>query len=83
MSLRLGKEGREVRRGRTTRGAPSTIRPFFGFYGGKWRDAPKYYPVPEHDTIVEPFERPTPRGLDSLPGGPLHGDSRCQSHGPL
>lgn len=30
------------------------LRPFFRFYGGKWRAAPKY-PAPEHDTIVEPF----------------------------
>lgn len=30
-------------------------RPFFGFYGGKWRDARKYYPEPVHDTIIEPF----------------------------
>ena len=31
------------------------IRPFFGYYGGKWRDAPKHYPAPEHPVIVEPF----------------------------
>jgi hypothetical protein len=31
------------------------LRPFFGFYGGKWRDALKHYPPPEHDTIIEPF----------------------------
>jgi hypothetical protein len=31
------------------------LSPFFGYYGGKWRDALKHYPVPEHDTIVEPF----------------------------
>ena len=31
------------------------LRPFFGFYGGKWRDAPKHYPAPLHDSIVEPF----------------------------
>ena len=31
------------------------MRPFFGFYGGKWRDAPKHYPAPTHDLIVEPF----------------------------
>jgi site-specific DNA-adenine methylase len=31
------------------------LRPFFGFYGGKWRDTPKHYPAPEYDTIVEPF----------------------------
>lgn len=34
---------------------PSALRPFFGYYGGKWRDVPKYYPTPLHDTIVEPF----------------------------
>lgn len=28
--------------------------PFFCFYGGKWRAAPRY-PVPLHATIVEPF----------------------------
>ncbi len=31
------------------------LRPFFGFYGGKWRDTPRYYPEPRHDLIVEPF----------------------------
>lgn len=31
------------------------VRPFFGFYGGKWRDTPKHYPTPIHETIVEPF----------------------------
>jgi hypothetical protein len=31
-----------------------SLRPFFCYYGGKWRAAPKY-PSPEHDTIVEPF----------------------------
>jgi hypothetical protein len=31
------------------------LRPFFGFYGGKWRDALKHYPQPCHDTIIEPF----------------------------
>lgn len=31
------------------------LRPFFGFYGGKWRDACKYYPKPEFPTIIEPF----------------------------
>ncbi len=37
--------------------APPTtppLRPFFCYYGGKWRAAP-LYPPPEHDTIVEPF----------------------------
>lgn len=31
------------------------LRPFFSFYGGKWRDALKNYPAPEHRSIVEPF----------------------------
>jgi len=31
------------------------LRPFFSFYGGKWRDALKHYPPPVHDTVVEPF----------------------------
>lgn len=30
------------------------LRPFFTYYGGKYRVAP-YYPKPLHDTIVEPF----------------------------
>mgnify|MGYP001009324538 CR=1 FL=1 len=30
------------------------MRPFFTFFGGKWRLAPKY-PAPTHATIVEPF----------------------------
>lgn len=30
------------------------LNPFFCYYGGKWRAAPKY-PSPEHDTIIEPF----------------------------
>ena len=33
---------------------PSKLRPFFGYYGGKWRIAPRY-PAPEHETIIEPF----------------------------
>lgn len=33
----------------------SGLRPFFGFYGGKWRDALRHYPAPKHDTVVEPF----------------------------
>ena len=37
-------------------GAPvSQLRPFFGYFGGKWRDALQSYPNPRHDTIVEPF----------------------------
>ncbi|MFP2925233.1 hypothetical protein ACLESO_08445 [Pyxidicoccus sp. 3LG] len=31
------------------------LRPFFGYYGGKWRDALKHYPVPRYGMIVEPF----------------------------
>ncbi len=30
------------------------LRPFFCYYGGKWRDAMRY-PTPKHSTIVEPF----------------------------
>ena len=30
------------------------LRPFWRYYGGKWRDAPSY-PPPRHGTIVEPF----------------------------
>ena len=30
------------------------MKPFFQFYGGKWRAA-KYYPAPKYDTIIEPF----------------------------
>jgi len=31
-----------------------TLKPFFTFYGGKWRAAP-LYDKPEHKTVVEPF----------------------------
>lgn len=31
------------------------LRPFFNYYGGKWRLAGKHYPPPEHETIREPF----------------------------
>lgn len=31
-----------------------TLRPFFFFYGGKWRISKKY-PTPKHNTIIEPF----------------------------
>lgn len=31
------------------------LRPFFGYYGGKWRDTPRHFPPPMHATIVEPF----------------------------
>lgn len=30
------------------------LSPFFCYYGGKWRAAPKY-PTPKHGTIIEPF----------------------------
>jgi hypothetical protein len=30
------------------------LRPFWCYYGGKWRAAPRY-PQPRHDTIIEPF----------------------------
>jgi len=33
---------------------PENLKPFFSFYGGKWRIAPKY-PAPQQDTIIEPF----------------------------
>lgn len=32
----------------------TTLRPFFTYFGGKWRAAP-HYPKPAHDTIIEPF----------------------------
>jgi hypothetical protein len=31
------------------------LSPFFRFYGGKWRDTPRFYPAPVYGTIVEPF----------------------------
>lgn len=31
------------------------LRPFFSYYGGKWRDAVKLYPKPRYETIIEPF----------------------------
>lgn len=30
------------------------LKPFFSYYGGKWRAAP-HYPVPRYDKICEPF----------------------------
>lgn len=30
------------------------MRPFFSFYGAKWRAA-KYYPAPKHENLIEPF----------------------------
>lgn len=35
--------------------AHTQLRPFFGYYGGKWRDALKHYPEPTYEKIVEPF----------------------------
>lgn len=32
----------------------NTLKPFFCFYGGKWRAAP-FYPKPNYDCIIEPF----------------------------
>lgn len=31
-----------------------TLKPFWRYYGGKWRAAPRY-PKPRHRTIIEPF----------------------------
>lgn len=31
-----------------------SLKPFFCYYGGKWRSAPRY-PAPRHDLIIEPF----------------------------
>lgn len=30
------------------------LKPFFCFYGGKWRAAPRY-PAPQHHRVIEPF----------------------------
>ena len=38
-------------------GVNGGLRPFFSFYGGKWRVTPKHYPKPTYDLIVEPFAR--------------------------
>ena len=36
--------------------AVQPIRPFWRYYGGKWRAvASGYYPAPKHSTIIEPF----------------------------
>jgi len=32
----------------------SGLRPFWRYYGGKWRAAPSY-PSPRCETIIEPF----------------------------
>lgn len=31
-----------------------SLKPFWAYYGGKWRAAPRY-PQPQHDVIIEPF----------------------------
>lgn len=31
------------------------VRPFFSYYGGKWRDTPVNYDPPNYETIIEPF----------------------------
>src|SRR5580765_4357242 len=36
------------------RSAPKSLRPFWRYYGSKWRAAPRY-PAPTHATIIEPF----------------------------
>lgn len=38
-----------------SRTVPVLMRPFFSYYGAKFRIAKKMYSVPEYDTIVEPF----------------------------
>lgn len=40
---------------RETKPTVNGLRPFFGFYGGKWRNARKHYPEPLFKTIIEPF----------------------------
>lgn len=35
--------------------ALSGLRPFFSYYGGKWRSAAKLYPKPIYGTVIEPF----------------------------
>jgi site-specific DNA-adenine methylase len=35
-------------------GSMTRVGPALSYYGGKWRAAPRY-PVPEHETIIEPF----------------------------
>lgn len=32
----------------------NSLRPFWAFFGGKWRLAPRY-PAPSHHTVIEPF----------------------------
>ena len=35
-------------------GHDNQMWPFFSFYGGKWRSAPRY-PAPRHGVVIEPF----------------------------
>lgn len=34
--------------------SPAFLKPFWRYYGGKWRAAP-HYPAPKHGMIIEPF----------------------------
>ena len=36
-------------------GRMNGLKPFFGYYGGKWRNAKLLYPAPKYNTIIEPF----------------------------
>ncbi len=47
--------GSRVAIARSGKEAIRLIRPFFGYYGGKWRDSVKHYPKPDFGTIIEPF----------------------------
>jgi len=53
-----GLRSRMQKRWGTDTRAPVTrnmnLKPFFTFYGGKWRAAP-HYPPPEFATVIEPF----------------------------
>jgi hypothetical protein len=49
------EEGTKRTSGRSSKVGGSRLRPFFGYYGGKWRDALRQYPPPKFRTIVEPF----------------------------
>jgi hypothetical protein len=42
-----------------------SLRPFWRYYGGKWRAAPRY-PRPTHDTIIEPFAGAATTGVAAL-----------------
>jgi len=53
MSGKKQKKQRERQVGKKEKSQPR-LRPFFSYYGSKWRAAPKY-PAPVEDTIIEPF----------------------------